>query len=319
MVEWLNFLSSPLFGDLRELDITGGEPFLRQDLPVLLLGICDLKRSTLASLRSIIIPTNGILTERVLTFTEQVLPTLKEQDLEFVVVCSMDAIGEVHDQIRGYKGAWEKVNKTIQGLVKLRRTFSNLIIGLKTTIVPVNVVQLNNIVRYAKQYDLFTIISPCIITEGRYLNSEEAARLAFRPEHIREMIAFFESDRFQWSYHRNRLVDYLRTGKMRKPCTCGYNYFFVRSTGELFLCPLINFSVGNIRQHTIEELFASENANRIRRRVGKFPECDKCTEPGLERYALPLEGFSYLYLLFSMRKEKFLQLHRHMGMEKYFT
>ena len=30
--EWLDLLSDDLFADLRELDITGGEPFLRKDL-----------------------------------------------------------------------------------------------------------------------------------------------------------------------------------------------------------------------------------------------------------------------------------------------
>ena len=318
-VDWLNLLSSPLFDDLRELDITGGEPYLRQDLSTLLLGACDLKRRTLASLKSIIISTNGILTERILSVAEQVLPALKDQDLEFVVVCSMDAIGEVHDQIRNYKGAWQKVDKTIQGLITLRKRFSDLIIGLKTTILPINVAQLDDIVRYAERHDVFTIISPRIITEGRYLNAEQAAALAFRPEHIRQMIAFFASDRFQWSYHRRRLVEYLRTGKMRKPCTCGYNYLFVRSTGELFLCPLIHHRIGNIRQHTIEELFGSNSADQMRKRIGKSPECDICTEPGLERYALPLQGFSYLSFLLSMKKDSFLQLHRHMGMDKYFT
>jgi MoaA/NifB/PqqE/SkfB family radical SAM enzyme len=35
---WINLLSSDLFSDLRELDITGGEPFLREDLPDLFSG-----------------------------------------------------------------------------------------------------------------------------------------------------------------------------------------------------------------------------------------------------------------------------------------
>jgi len=284
-----------------------------------LYGNPCIKLALLFFLVIIIIPTNGILTERILTFTEQVLPRLKDQDLEFVVVCSMDAVGEVHDQIRNYKGAWQKVDKTIESLIALRQGFPNLIIGLKTTILPVNVAQLDDIARYAERRGLFTIISPRIITEGRYLNAEHAAALAFRPKHIEKMIAFFDSERFQWSYHKNRLVDYLRTGTMKKPCTCGYNYFFVRSNGELFLCPLINPSVGNIRQHRMEELFFSKTANRMRRRIGRFPECDSCTEPGLERYALPLEGFSYLSLLFSMKKDSFLKLHHHMGMDKYFA
>ena len=37
--EWLDLLSDVVFTDLRELDITGGEPFLRKDLLDLFLGV----------------------------------------------------------------------------------------------------------------------------------------------------------------------------------------------------------------------------------------------------------------------------------------
>ena len=106
---------------------------------------------------------------------------------------------------------------------------------------------------------------------------------------------------------------------MKKPCSCGFNYFFVRSTGELFLCPLIDLGFGNINERPVKDLFFSEKASQFRRKVGNFPECRRCTEPGLERYALPYEGLTYLTLLLKMGKEKFLQLHRHMGLDKYFS
>ena len=134
---------------------------------------------------------------------------------------------------------------------------------------------------------------------------------------MEKMIEFYEKERFEWSYHGGKLVEYFRTGTMNKPCSCGFNYFFVRSSGEVFLCPLISEPVGNIKESPIEDLFCSEKAARIRKRIGKYPQCRVCTEPGLERYALPYQGFAYLSLLIKLGKRQFFKLHQHMGLDKY--
>jgi len=317
--QWVKLLSSDLFADLRELDITGGEPFIKKDLPDLFAGICELKKTSLKALKSIAVTTNGLLTEQVLTHTEKILPKLQKKNLELVMVCAMDAVGNIHDKIRNYKNAWSKVNETIEGLIKLKEKYTNLIIGLKTTILPINIGELENIASYADSKGLFTIISPCIITKARYLNSDRVDRLVFSKEDIEKMIQFYQSEMFRWSYHTDTMVHYLKTGMMKKPCSCGFNYFFARSNGDLFLCPLINHSIGNINEIPVTELYLSEKASRFRRRIGHYPECRQCTEPGLERYALPFEGFTYLSIFLRMGKEKFLQLHRHMGLDKYFV
>jgi len=178
--------------------------------------------------------------------------------------------------------------------------------------------ELDKIAGYADSNGLFTIISPCIITKGRYQNPELADALTFKPKDIEAMIRFFQGESSSWSYHENRLVHYFRTGVMKKPCTCGFNYFFVRSNGDLFLCPLIDESIGNVEEVPLKKLLSSEKASLIRRRIGRFPQCRQCTEPGLERYALPYEGFTYLALLIKMGRKRFLQLHYHMGFDKYF-
>jgi MoaA/NifB/PqqE/SkfB family radical SAM enzyme len=318
MDDWIHFLSSDFFSDLRELDVTGGEPFVRKDLLDLFIGVCELKQSNLKALKSIAITTNGFLTRRVLEYTEEILQRLGDKHIDLVMVCAMDAIGEIHEKIRNYPDAWSKVNETIQGLKRLREKFSNLIIGLKTTILPINVGELESLAKYANSNGLFSIISPCIITDARYLNPDRADDLVFGQEDIEKMIKFYESERFRWSYHRDVLVQCFKTGVMKKPCSCGFNYFFVRSTGELFLCPLINISFGNIKETPVKDLFFSEKASQFRRKIGKFPECRRCTEPGLERYALPYEGFTFLSLLLKMGKRNFFQLYRHMGLDKYF-
>ena len=271
--EWIQLLSSNLFSDLRELDITGGEPFLRKDLLDLFKGICELKQNNLKALQSIAITTNGLLTPRVLEYTEKILQWLTKKHLGLIIVCAMDAIGELHDRIRNYKDAWPKVNETIEGLIRLREKFPNLIIGLKTTIVPVNVGALDEIARYADTHGLFTIISPCIITEGRYLNPDRASDLAFTREDIQKMIQFYKSERFKWSFHGDSLVQYLNNGTIKKPCSCGFNYFFVRSTGEVYLCPLIKDALGNIKETPIADIFFSERASYMRRKIGNYPEC----------------------------------------------
>ena len=317
--EWLALLSSDPFTDLVELDITGGEPFLRSDLSDLLTAVCGLKKRHLTSLKSIAVTTNGFLTRRVLEECRKILVAARQADLDLVVVCAMDAVGEVHDEVRRYPGGWRKVDQTIQNLNRLRSDFTNLIIGLKTTVLPVNVGQLEAIARYAAKNDLFTIISPCIVTKGRYLNPDCAEALSFTPVHIQAMTRFFQNDPSSWSFHEKCLVRYFQTGRMNKPCSCGFNYFFIRSQGTLLPCPLIDASPGSVTEIPVGELLASEEFVRIRRHIGRYPECRHCTEPGLERYSLPYEGWTYLSLLPKMGREKFLEMHYRMGLDKYFT
>jgi MoaA/NifB/PqqE/SkfB family radical SAM enzyme len=316
--EWLALLSRDLFSDLLELDITGGEPFLRRDLVDLVKAICQLKQTRLKALKSVAITTNGFLTDQVVEGSRQILAQARKEQIDVVMVCALDAVGELHDTIRRYPGGWDSVNRTIQGLKKLKAHFPNLFIGLKTTILPLNVDQLDSISQYAQRHQLFTIISPCIITEGRYLNPDRAESLSFKPRHIEAMIRFFQKTTSQWSFHDRCLVKYLKTGVMRKPCSCGFNYFFIRSQGDLLPCPLLDISPGNITQSPIENILTADEALEIRQRAGKFQKCRDCTEPGLERYSLPCEGWTYLSLLPKMGRIKFLQMHHHMGLDKYF-
>jgi MoaA/NifB/PqqE/SkfB family radical SAM enzyme len=315
--DWTTLLSSDLLSDLRELDITGGEPFLRDDLVPLLRTVCELKRTRLKRLTSVAITTNGILTDRVVGMVGKMLEPMAQCGLELVVVCALDAASDLHDQIRRYAGAWSAVGETIAGLLELRKGHPNLIVGLKTTVMPLNVGELEAIADYARDHDLFTIISPAIATPGRYLNADKAGSLTLDAAQRARLAEFYKQAGVRWSHHAKALVGYLETGKMSKPCTCGFNYFFVRSSGDVFLCPLFEEPVGSLETSSIAQLFASKEGRNTRKRVGKAPECARCTEPGLERYSLPYEGFAYLRTLPAMGPRSFLSAHRHLGLDKY--
>jgi MoaA/NifB/PqqE/SkfB family radical SAM enzyme len=229
----------------------------------------------------------------------------------------MDAVGEVHDRIRNVAGGWARLHATIEGLKRLREQHPSLVIGIKTTVTRYNIGELERICRYADDHGLFTIISPYILTSNRYANLDREELLALSPADIDTLKRFYDSPRFRWSYYRTELLRFLETGRMAKPCSAGFNYFFIRSTGELFPCPIIAAPLGNVTRTPLPELIRSPAASSFRRGVGEFPECATCTEPGLERYALPFEGRHYLRLWFTMGREEFRTLHDHLGLEKY--
>lgn len=315
--DWLEVLSSRLFSHLVELDITGGEPFLREDLSGLISGACDFKRIHLRKLHSIALTTNGLLTERIASSMEEILERCAASNIQLVIVVAMDAVGELHDRIRRVYGAWERAHATLGFLKGLRTKFPNLILGVKTTILPMNVDQLDAISEYAGANGFFTIISPCIVTEGRYLNPEKAASLRFDSGQIQKIVRFFENEMSGWGAHSRSLLKFYKTGTMKKPCSCGFNYLFIRSDGAVHLCPLMETPVGNVLETPVHELYFSSKARRFRRRVGREPQCRICTEPGLERYSLLLEGFTYLRMRLGMGKAGFEEMHRHLGLDKY--
>jgi len=316
--DWLELLASPLLADLKELDVTGGEPFLRNDIVELLLGIGSLKKMHLRRLCSVAITTNGFLTDKILRDVGAVIGPLEQAGVTLVFACGMDAVGQVHDRIRNFKGGWERLHATIEGLKELREKHPSLVLGIKTTVTRYNIDELEEVCRYADRQGLFTIISPYILTGNRYDNLGKEDTLSLSAGELEKLKAFYQTARFQWSYYRNELLGFLESGRMDKPCSAGFNYFFVRSTGELYSCPIISHLLGNVKDKPFAKLVHSAAAGRFRRGVGTFPECAACTEPGLERYALPFEGFHYLRQYIKLGREGFRSLHRHLGLDKYF-
>ncbi len=92
-----------------KLIITGGEPFLRADLP----QITELFYENASQARQITIPTSGVHTDKIVALIERVLPS--RPDLILEIQLSIDGVGEQHDAIRG-KGQWDKLMRTYEAL-----------------------------------------------------------------------------------------------------------------------------------------------------------------------------------------------------------
>jgi MoaA/NifB/PqqE/SkfB family radical SAM enzyme len=147
--DWLNLLGSPIMSRLKELDLTGGEPFLRDDIVALLLGIARLKQGPLRQLCSVAITTNGFLTDKVLRDVGSVIAPLDDAGVTLVFACGFDGVGKTHDRIRRFKGGWERLNATLEGLQALRQKHPSLVLGIKTTVTRYNIDEIEKICRYA--------------------------------------------------------------------------------------------------------------------------------------------------------------------------
>lgn len=97
---------------LRDIDITGGKPFLRNDL----VEIIKVIKNTCPKAR-ILITTNGLLTEKI---TRNVKEVLNLGPKRLIISIAMDGPARVHDQLRGIKGNWKRAVATYKELKKLR-------------------------------------------------------------------------------------------------------------------------------------------------------------------------------------------------------
>ena len=115
-------------GEIFNLFIGGGEPFLRKDLAKIILAAYARNR-----VANVYVPTNAQHTARVVSTLDTVLG--KAPELRFHLNLSIDHVDEEeHDRIRGRKGAYRRLLGTVEAIQPFREKFPNLIIHTLTTV-----------------------------------------------------------------------------------------------------------------------------------------------------------------------------------------
>ena len=108
------------------MTFSGGEPFLRKDLPDIILSAIRHCEPAVVN-----IPTNGWFTDRVVRGVERICTASPETQL--VVNLSIDHhVPERHDHIRGAPGSWPRLMNTLAELRALN--LPNLTVGVHTVV-----------------------------------------------------------------------------------------------------------------------------------------------------------------------------------------
>ncbi len=132
------------YGQLPQLLISGGEPFLRNDLPQIIESFYRY-----CGTRVITVPTNGMLYNEI----NATLPDIVRRcpDAAININFSLDGMGRVHDNFRGVPGAFDMTLNTFNWAKEFKKKAPGLRVNICTTISPDNYSDMNNFIGFVRE------------------------------------------------------------------------------------------------------------------------------------------------------------------------
>jgi MoaA/NifB/PqqE/SkfB family radical SAM enzyme len=234
------------------LTFTGGEPFLRADLPELVIAGAELCRPSV-----ITIPTNGLLTRRILDCTGQICTAAPWSQIGLNL--SLDGVGPEHDEIRGVPGNWQRAMETWQELKKLQTRHKNLVLSVHTVVSRLNVRRIRDIVEglaflapdsyitevAEERVELGTVgweITPSPEEYGPVADYLSTRARAVPTQGLARLTQAFRAQYYQLA---KRI---LQEQRQVIPCQAGWASGHIAPDGDVWTCCVRAEPVGNLRQ-----------------------------------------------------------------------
>lgn len=270
------FALSDSLGTIENLNLSGGEPFLRKEFA----EICR-KFITTNGVKQIYVPSNGYFTDRCVAAVKEVLEE-KSLDL-FVVELSLDGMPEFHDKFRVARHAFEYAMRTYDALVELQQRDPRLRIHCISTATDVNMEEIRKLTTFlydrCPQMDHHNL---AIIRGDRKNPTLQGPRLQEYEdlyEYIRRLWAPREVGRYgsivepmlQWGK-----VETVKQQKQVVPCMAGRISAVIYANGDVGVCE-IHKPLGNLRQKGFWEIWQSPEAKALRDSIAR-KECYCTTE-----------------------------------------
>jgi MoaA/NifB/PqqE/SkfB family radical SAM enzyme len=266
-------------------NVSGGEPFLRPDLPEIVRLACRHLRPAV-----IHIPTNALAPERIETMTREILDIIAVEAPGTVLTVkpSMDGVGEAHDLIRGVPGNFLRLMDTLERLKKLRDTRKGLHVGVGTVISRFNAGNLPEIIRFAGSLGVDTYINEVAEERGEFFNlgsgiTPEGADYGEIMETFKRAVRSGMKGMKLLSrittamrlVYYDIVTEYLKTGRQVIPCYAALLNVHVNSDGGIWPCAILAYrgqmgSVGDSAD--FRDVWRSSRARDIRRSIRR-KEC----------------------------------------------
>ena len=240
-------------------NITGGEPFIRQDLPEI-VGVLRKKA------RRIVVSTNGFFTDRIVSLCE------KYPDLGIRI--SVEGLQEANDKIRGIPDGYKRTQETLSKL----REMEIKDIGFGMTVQDLNCEDLT--VLYGMAKNLGYEFATAALHNSHYFHKRDN-----KIENKEQVCAEFSKliklllqskrpkDWFR-AYFNYGLINYIYGNKRLLPCEMGQDGFFLDPWGDILACNGMDEkqSMGNLKDKSWDEIWNSERAKEIK---GMVKSCTK--------------------------------------------
>ena len=250
---------------LNDVNVTGGEPFLRDDIVDLVRAIYEN-----AEKPRIVISTNGYQNRRIACAA----PELMKIGKSVGIAVSLDGIGDVHDRIRGIDGGFEKVLETLKQLKKVG--YRNVRVAF--TAQKENVKHLGAVYDLSRQFG-FQFTTAVVQNSEFYFCTSENQQVD--PEDLerelkyvmRKELLSLSPKRWLRAYFYSGVLRYNSVGERALGCRAGRDSVFIDPEGKVYPCLTLGKEMGNINESSLEEIWRSEKADEVRKAV------DNCRLP----------------------------------------
>lgn len=279
---------------VRTVTLSGGEPFLRKDF-------FKIANYTMSKVQHTAVNTNLTLIDENIAEKICNLPHHR-----FHLEISLDgATPETHDNIRGTAGTFDNIIKGIKLIREIsKKKETDVHIGVTTVVMEENVQELLDLINLAERFNFVNVSIMPVLLSNKDVQERgnepymEKDKLKILDDTIDEVIRFKEkkgliinpvsSLKLYKQYFRGKLFQ-------RQICNAGYMGPNIVVNGNVIICI---YTIGNIREKGIQELWYSKKARQIRQLTAK------CNRPCLQHYSIRFQEANPLKATYSYFKEK---------------
>jgi len=273
-------LNHPFWGAVENLNISGGEPTTRNDLPQMV----EMFHRHLPRLRKIGINTTGLTPHRAIPMLTRIVEFCAGKGILISIRVSLDGIGDVHNQVRDVKRGFEKASQTIEAMQALSKRHDNFQFGIASTIFATNMEDAENILAWARMKDLDVVFNMLRFTDAMLHNRDLQEKIGFREREEAFMRKFF-LDRVQeesvlsgQAFMYLHYADMIANGYMRTmPCPFQSQGLLLNPNGDLHYCENSE-KLGNVLDDPAEQLYFKAE-NLMHRQHLKEKVCPTCLSP----------------------------------------
>ena len=235
-------------------NITGGEPFIREDLK-------DIVRELYKKSDRIVISTNGFFTDRIVDLCKE-FPQVG-------IRISIEGLEQTNNEIRGLDDGFNRGYTTLKTLVDMGMKD----VGFGMTVqdknapdlVPLYDIsnELNMEFATASLHNSFYFVESNNIIHDRLAVAENFEKL------INKLLDSNSPKKWFRAYFNHGLINYIFSQKRLLPCDMSFDTFFIDPYGDVMPCNGTKEKevMGNLNEMEWDELWSSEAAEKVRRKV----------------------------------------------------
>lgn len=232
-------------------NITGGEPFIRQDLSDIVLELY--KKSD-----RIVISTNGFFTDKIIGLAKQ-FPKVG-------IRISIEGLQKTNDEIRGLSDGFNRGYETLKRLVEMKHPD----VGFGMTVQDKNAPDLVPLYKLSDElgmefataslHNSFYFVEAKNIIHDRPMVAQNFENL------VNELLKSDEPKKWFRAYFNHGLINYIYGQPRLLPCDMAFDTFFIDPYGDVMPCNGTKDKevMGNLNEQSWDELWNSEQAEAVR-------------------------------------------------------